>query len=126
MLIFNAHPRTVGVTPLIGTLRESARRFRAGIYIATRRHRVLSRMLRIFSVVPSCSLGVVTPGRSLCSVAAGILLNLHSILGSFYPSAILMRKSAAASVTTSLTTFCQRITIKRIRTNLHACSVLSP
>lgn len=124
--MFKAQPRTVGVTPLMGTLRQSARRFRAGIYIATRRHRVLSRMLRMFNVMPRCSLGVVTPKRSLCSVASGMLLNLHSMFGRFTPGIMLMRNSAAASVTTNLTTFCRRVGMKRMRTNLHACSVLSP
>lgn len=126
VLIFKAHPRTVGVYPLIGRLRGRRDRFGAIIYMANRRHRVLSRMLRVFSVGPSCSLGVVGRNRSLCSVATQILANVHSIFGGYGPSIILIRKSAAASATSTLTTFCRRVPIKRIRTNLHARGVCDP
>lgn len=126
VLIFNAHPRTVGVTPLIGRFRGRPGQMRAIIYMAKRRQRVLSRILGVFSVGPSCSLGVVGRKRSLCSIATHILANVHSMLGRMGPSIMLMRKSAAASATTTLTTFCRRVPIKRIRTNLHARGVCDP
>lgn len=126
VLIFKAHPRTVGVTPLIGRFRGCPRRFGAVMYIANRRHRVLSRILRVFSVAPSCSLGVVGRKRSLCSIATHILAKVQSILGRTRPSIILIRNSAAASATSTLTTFCRRVPIKRMRTKLHARGVCDP
>lgn len=126
LVVFKAHPRTVGVTPIIGALRGGGGVFSIGIYIATRRHSLLSRILRVFRVGPSCSLGVVGSKRSLCSVADQMLLRLESILVRTGPSIMLIRNSAAASVTTSLTTFCTRVPIYRIRTNLHARGVCDP
>lgn len=123
--IFNAQPRTVGVTPIIRSLLTRPR-VRAGIYLATRRQRVLSRIISLFGLPISCSLSVVEDKRSLCSVASHILHKLRRMLRGRGPSCILIRKSAAAAFATSLTTFCGRVGIKRIRTKLHAKSLTTP
>lgn len=125
VLIFNAQPRTVGVYPLIGRL-GGHRRLRAIIYIANRRHRVLSVILRTFSIGPSCSLSVVGSGRALFSIAAGVLGHVGRMLRGRGPSIILMRNSASAAFMATLTYFCLRVPINRIRTNLHACGVCDP
>lgn len=117
--IFKAHPRTVGVTPLILTL-ETSRHFRTVAAIATRRHRVLSSTLRVFGVGPSCSLGLVRGKRALRRVASSILAGVSNIVGGTSPSVVLIRKSAAAAFTTTLTNFCGRGALKRIRTKLQA------
>ncbi len=125
VLIFKAEPRTVGVYPLMGRL-GGERGVGAIIYMANRRERVLSTILRTFSIIPSCSLSVVGSGRALFSVAAGVLGEVGRIVSRIGPSAILIRKSASAAFMATLTYFCANIPINRIRTNLHACSVCSP
>lgn len=59
-------------------------------------------------------------------MATHILAKVHSILGGTGPSIMLIRNSAAASATTTLTTFCRRVPMNRMRTNLHARGVCDP
>lgn len=125
LIVFKAEPRTVGVYPLILRL-GGDRGLRALIYIAKRRERVLGRILSVFGIIPSCSVTVVGGKRSLASIAATVLAKVERVLEGRGPSVILIRKSASATFTTSLTTFCRRVPMKRIRTKLHACGVGSP
>lgn len=123
--LFNAHPRNVGVTPLIRNL-TNAGNVRDVIYAANRRQRVLSRMLRLFSVGIRRSLSIVLPKRALGNLFTHLVAQISALLRRIGPSYILIRNSASATATYDLTTFRQHVPVKRIRTNLHANSLARP
>ncbi|MEP0548293.1 MAG: UDP-N-acetylglucosamine 2-epimerase (non-hydrolyzing) [Rhodothermales bacterium] len=124
LVVFGTRPEAIKMAPVIAALARSEYEV---VPCVTAQHReMLDQVLELFEIVPRHDLDLMTPGQTLTSLTAGVLISMKRILEAEKPDLVLVQGDTTTTMATGLAAFYENIPVGHIEAGLRTHDLRSP
>lgn len=125
LLVFGTRPEAIKMCPLANVLKKDPR-FIVKVCVTAQHREMLDQVLELFEIIPDYDLDIMTPGQSLNTLTAKIVMQLKPVLDSFLPELVLVHGDTATTFASSLAAYYSQICVGHVEAGLRTGDIYSP
>ncbi len=125
LTVFGTRPEAIKMAPLVKEL-EATLGISSIVCVTAQHREMLDQVLELFDIEPDYDLNIMSPGQTLETITAKILLEIKPVLQETEPDIVLVHGDTATTFAASLAAFYMKVPVAHVEAGLRTGNLLSP
>jgi len=128
LIVFGTRPEAIKMAPLVKEFEKYQEEdiFEMRVCVTAQHREMLDQVLSLFEIEPHYDLDTMKQGQDLYDITSKILLGMREILNEFKPDLVLVHGDTTTTISTTLASFYQQISVGHVEAGLRTGDIYSP